>query len=133
MDFFLGWITPEETSPAEFTLNGLTTGSGDTASTSETPSPWSKTEGIPLTAEGLPVQPPTLETDSERDQRFTDALAALNFPGRKEPADKKLIHDTLESYRDVLRGMPSGYLPPHRDNVDHRIPIPDPHATPPYL
>jgi hypothetical protein len=29
--------------------------------------------------------------------------------------------------------MPSGYLPPHRDNVDHRIPITDPHATPPYL
>jgi hypothetical protein len=47
--------------------------------------------------------------------------------------DKTLIHDTLESYRDVLRGMPSGYLPPHRNNVDHRIPITDPHATPPYV
>ena len=29
--------------------------------------------------------------------------------------------------------MPSGYLPPHRETVDHQIPIAEPHATPPYL
>ena len=133
VDFFLGWMQPQETPPSA--LNSLTTEpyGRSTLNTTEAPSPWSRTEGIPLTAEGLPVLPPTLETDAERDHRFTTALAALNFPGCASPTDKSTIRDTLESYRDVLRGMPSGFIPPHRPGVDHKIPITDPNATPPYL
>jgi hypothetical protein len=93
IDFFLGWMQPQETSP--LALNSLTTEfPGRSTLTSETPSPWSRTEGIPLTAEGLPVQPPTLETDAKRDHRFTDALATLKFPGCSSPTDKTKTHDT---------------------------------------
>jgi hypothetical protein len=90
VDFFLGWMQPQETAPRA--LNSLTTEfSGSTTLTSETPSPWSRTEGISLIAEGLPVQPPTLETRAERDHRFTDALANLKFPGCASPTDKTKI------------------------------------------
>jgi hypothetical protein len=132
VDLFLGWMQPQETSPVA--LNSLTTEfQGRSTLTSETPSPWSRTEGIPLTGEVLPVQSPTLETDAERDHRFTYALATLQFPRCASPADKLLIHKTLESYPDVLRGMPSGFIPPHRPGVDYTIPIMDQNATPPYL
>jgi hypothetical protein len=132
VDFFLGWIQPQDILP--LALNSLTTKfPGRSTLTSETPSLWSRTEGIPFTAEGLPVQPPTLETDAEPDHRFTNALATLKFPRCASPTDKTKIHDTLESYRDVLRGMPSGFIPPHRPGVDHTIPIMDQNARPPYL
>jgi hypothetical protein len=115
VDFFLGWLQPQETTTVA--LNNLNTEfEGRTSLTTETPSPWSRPD-IPLTAEGLPVQPPTLETDAERDHRLTDALATLKFPGCASPKDKSMIQDTLESYRDVLRGMPSCYVPPHRPGV----------------
>jgi hypothetical protein len=44
-----------------------------------------------------------------------------------------MIRDTLGLYRDVLLGMPSGFIPPHRPGVDHTIPIMDQNETSPYL
>ncbi len=131
VDFFFGRLKPSDTSASDYNLHGITT--DPTPLSTATPSPWSRTEGIPLTAEGLPVQPPMLETDAERDNHFTTALADLKFSGCTSPSDKALISTTLESYRDVLRGMPSGYVPPHRPGVDHTIPIADPSAPPPFL
>jgi hypothetical protein len=90
--------------------------------TTETPSPLSRTQGIPLTAAKLPVILPTLETDANRSQRFTSSLADLNFPGNASPTDNSMPHDTRASYRHVLRGMPSGFISPHRPGVHHTIP-----------
>jgi hypothetical protein len=74
-----------------------------------------------------------METNDERDIRFDKAFGELKLPACTTPEDRQKILDTIVEHKDVLRGMPTAYVPPLRPGVDHRIPFTNPDAPPPFF
>jgi hypothetical protein len=74
-----------------------------------------------------------METNDERDARFDKAFKELKLHACTTQKDRQKILDAIIEHKDVLRGMPTAYIPPLRPGVDHRIPFPNPEAPPPFF
>jgi hypothetical protein len=72
-----------------------------------------------------------METNDDRDIRFDKAFGELKLPACTTPEERQKILDTIMEHKDVLRGMPTAYVPPLQSGVDHRIPFTKPDAPPP--
>ncbi len=74
-----------------------------------------------------------METNDERDVRFNKAFGELKLPACTTQGDRQKILETILEHKDVLRGMPTAYVPPLRPGVDHLIPFTNPDAPPPFF
>jgi hypothetical protein len=141
VDHFHGWLRP--VSAYNMTLYGLTLNAipisdplpSETSSPPPAPldPPWPNRGSTHRIVDSLPVQPPTMETNDERDVRLDKSFGELKLPACTTPEDRQKILDTILEHKDVLRGMPTAYVPPLRPGVDHRIPFTNPGAPPPFF
>jgi hypothetical protein len=72
-----------------------------------------------------------METNDERDVWFDKVFGDLKLPACTTQEDRQKFLDTIMEHKDVLRGMPTAYVPPLQRGVDHRIPFTNPNASPP--
>lgn len=74
-----------------------------------------------------PMAVPAKESQKERDVKFEKALQDLVTPAL-DVREHRHMQLLLREFSDVLSGMPSGFMPPHR-SFDHDIPL-EPNSTP---
>ncbi len=133
VDHFYGFLRPDHSQ--NMALYGLTAQSiqlSDPLPSQTLPS-WTNREPTHHIVDTLPVQPPTMETNDERNVRFDKAFKELKLPACTTQEDRQKILDAILEHKDVLRGMPTAYIPPLRPGVDHRIPFTNPDAPPPFF
>jgi hypothetical protein len=121
-----------------FTLNAIPISDPLPSETSSPPPapldpPWPSRGPTHHIGDSLLVQPPTMETNDERDAQIDKAYGELKLPACTTQEDRQKILDTILEHKDVLRGMPTAYVPPLRPGVDHRIPFTNPDAPPPFF
>jgi hypothetical protein len=136
VDHIYGFLRPDHLK--NMALYGLTLQyillSNPLPSNTSTPSDptWTSRESTHHIVDTLPVQPPTMETNDERDARFDKAFKELKLPACTTQEDRQKILDAIMEHKDVIRGMPTAHVPPFRPGVDHRIPFTNPDAPPPF-